>query len=72
MWLIAAAALLGVAAFLNWEWLAAIGVAPVLLAVAPCAAMCAVGLCMNKMAGKSCAGASKDRSKPLETAPESE
>lgn len=36
---------------LNWSWLTAIGVAPVLLSVAPCAAMCALGLCMPKMIG---------------------
>jgi hypothetical protein len=30
----------------------AIGVAPVLFAVAPCPAMCAVGLCMKRTAGK--------------------
>ena len=34
--------------FLHWEWLAAAGVAPLLLALAPCAAMCALGLCMSK------------------------
>ncbi len=45
---------LGVGAALNWSWLVAIGVAPFLLAFAPCAAMCALGLCMNKAMGKSC------------------
>ena len=44
---------------LNWSWLVAAGVAPILLALAPCAAMCALGLCMSKMGGKSCA-AEKD------------
>ena len=39
----------------NWDWLVAIGAAPVILALAPCAAMCALGLCMNKMMGRSCA-----------------
>src|SRR5687767_644812 len=39
---------------LNWGWLTAIGIAPVLLALAPCAAMCAAGMCMLKMRGKSC------------------
>lgn len=29
----------------NWSWLTAIGVAPILLAVAPCGVMCAVGMC---------------------------
>ena len=42
-------AALGVGLFLNWGWLAAVGVAPLLLALAPCAAMCALGLCMKKM-----------------------
>lgn len=40
--------------YLGWGWLAAVGIAPVLLALAPCAAMCALGLCMNKGRGKSC------------------
>jgi hypothetical protein len=39
----------------NWDWLVAIGAAPVILALAPCAAMCALGLCMYKMMGRSCA-----------------
>jgi hypothetical protein len=39
---------------LSWGWLAAIGIAPILVAVLPCAAMCALGLCMNKMGGRSC------------------
>lgn len=39
---------------LNWSWLVAAGVAPILLAVLPCAAMCALGLCMNTASGKSC------------------
>lgn len=30
---------------LNWGWLTAIGVAPVLLTLAPCGIMCAVGMC---------------------------
>ena len=54
------AALLIVAAglYLGWGWLAAAGIAPVLLALAPCAAMCAAGVCMGKMGGESCAGKS--------------
>lgn len=47
-WLaVAAAALVGGAA-LNWGWLVAVGAAPLLLALAPCAAMCALGLCMKR------------------------
>ncbi len=40
---------LGVA--FNWSWLAAVGIAPLLLSALPCGAMCALGLCMNRMAG---------------------
>lgn len=46
-------AALGAGLVLNWSWLVAAGIAPLLLALAPCAAMCALGLCMNKMGGKS-------------------
>jgi hypothetical protein len=38
----------------QWNWLVAIGVAPPLLSAAPCAAMCALGLCMHRMGGRSC------------------
>ena len=38
----------------NWSWLVAAGLAPILIVVLPCAAMCALGLCMNKGAGRSC------------------
>ncbi len=38
---------------LKWNWLVAAGIAPLLLALAPCLAMCALGLCMNKMMGGS-------------------
>jgi hypothetical protein len=53
----------------NWGWLVAIGVAPVILALAPCAAL---GLCMNKMGGKSCSTKSGAEAahKPSETATE--
>ena len=47
------AAVLGAGLFLNWRWLVAVGVAPLLLALAPCAAICALGLCMNKMGNQS-------------------
>lgn len=40
-----AATALGVGAYYNWGWLVAVGVAPVILFVLPCAAMCALGLC---------------------------
>ena len=45
---------LPVAAAGNWNWLVAIGAAPLLLSLLPCLAMCALGLCMNRMSGRSC------------------
>ncbi len=44
---LAAAALVGGAA-LNRGWLVALGIAPLLLSLAPCIAMCALGLCMMR------------------------
>lgn len=52
-WLVLALALLVGGAALNWSWLVAAGIAPLLLAFAPCAAMCALGLCM-KPGAESC------------------
>ena len=39
----------------SWSWLVAAGIAPILLAVAPCIAMCALGLCMRRAGVSSCA-----------------
>ena len=47
-----------IGAALTWSWLVAVGVAPLLLAVLPCAVMCGLGLCMNKMSGSSCSTSS--------------
>tara|TARA_R110002126_G_scaffold291753_1_gene456853 strand:+ start:3900 stop:4331 length:432 start_codon:yes stop_codon:yes gene_type:complete len=51
--ILAAAGIVGGLVF-NWSWLAAAGIAPLLLAALPCVAMCALGLCMNKVTGGSC------------------
>lgn len=40
---------------MNWSWLVAVGAAPILLMILPCAVMCGLGLCMNMAGGKSCA-----------------
>ena len=34
--------------FLGWEWLVAVGAASLIVAVAPCLVMCALGLCMSR------------------------
>lgn len=38
----------------GWPWLVTAGLAPILLALAPCAAICALGVCMSKVGGKEC------------------
>ena len=48
------AAVFGISA--NWSWLVAAGIAPLLIGVLPCVAMCALGLRMNRAMGGSCAG----------------
>jgi len=50
LFVLAAILILGGVA-LNWGWLVAAGLAPIIIAVLPCAVMCAFGLCMHKMAG---------------------
>jgi hypothetical protein len=49
---------------LNWSWLVAVGIAPLLIAVLPCAAMCALGLCMGRMTGGSCSTSSSAADHP--------
>lgn len=51
---LAVAAALTVGIVSNWSWLVAAGIAPLLLSVLPCVAMCALGLCMSRMKGNSC------------------
>lgn len=52
--LVAVAAIAAIAGLtLNWSWLVAAGIAPILIALAPCAVMCALGLCMTRMNGGS-------------------
>lgn len=47
-----------IGAVLNWSWLVAVGAVPLLLTVLPCALMCGLGLCVNKMVGRSCSTSS--------------
>ena len=53
--ILTAVALAGLGLALGWNWLAAVGVAPLLLSLLPCAAMCALGFCMMGKGEKSCA-----------------
>ena len=52
--IVLAVAVVGAGMIMNWSWLVAIGAAPLLLAILPCAAMCALGLCMNHGRKDSC------------------
>src|SRR3546814_12817235 len=46
---------------LYWGWLTAAGIAPILVSLLPCAAMCGLGLCMSKRGGKSCSAGTPAR-----------
>jgi hypothetical protein len=51
--LILAAIVIVAGVALNWNWLVATGIAPILLTALPCAVMCGLGLCMNRLFGNS-------------------
>jgi hypothetical protein len=61
-------------AVLNWSWLVAAGVAPLLLSALPCLIMCALGLCASKAINGSCGSSSRAQSpdgSPSEAPPRS-
>jgi hypothetical protein len=48
-WLIGGAVLaLPLALYAGWDWLVAAGLATTVVVLAPCLAMCALGLCMGR------------------------
>lgn len=49
-------------AALGWPWLVAIGIAQILVSVAPCAVMCALGLCMMRRGPTALSGVQTDAS----------
>ncbi len=48
-------------ALLNWTWLGAVGVAPIILALLPCVAMCAIGVCAMRGGKQACHGAEQGK-----------
>ena len=48
LWLVAGLVLAAGLA-LKWNWLVAAGIAPVVVSLLPCPAMCALGFCAHKM-----------------------
>lgn len=59
VWLTAA---VGIGLFFGWSWLVAAGLSSVVLAILPCAAMCAAGLCMGRSGSKCSDSSSKSGS----------
>jgi len=51
----AALAIVTIGTVMNWSALVAAGIAPLIITALPCAVMCALGLCMSRMGGSSCA-----------------
>ncbi len=41
---------------LGWDWVVAAGLAPLVVSVLPCVAMCALGMCAMRGGQKSCQG----------------
>jgi hypothetical protein len=63
--MIAAAVVLTVGGLaLGWNWLVAVGVAPILIAALPCVIMCAVGLCAMNQGNKSCSTSDSGEVRP--------
>ena len=58
----------GGALFFGWDWLVAAGLATFIVALAPCAVMCALGLCASRM-GKKDAGTGAQAIPPKEAQP---
>ncbi len=50
--LIGGAVLVAAGLALGWNWLTAVGAAPILIGLAPCLVMCALGLCMQQMTSR--------------------
>jgi len=44
---------------LGWDWIVAAGMAPLVVSVLPCVAMCALGLCAMRGNAKPCHGGDK-------------
>jgi hypothetical protein len=53
-WLLLGAVITAAGLAWQWGWLTTIGVVPFVLSVAPCAAMCGLGLCMAGKSARSC------------------
>ena len=50
--------------WMSWGWLTAIGAAPLIVSLAPCAVMCGLGICCMKGGSKSCGSKSNPAGEP--------
>ena len=62
--ILSAMAVIAAGSWLNWGWLTAIGAAPLILSLAPCAVMCGLGICCMKSGSKSCGSKSNPAGEP--------
>ncbi|HWG78722.1 MAG TPA: hypothetical protein VN681_03055 [Stellaceae bacterium] len=50
--------------YAGWGWLTAVGLAPIILSLAPCAAMCAIGACAMSRGGSGGAKSATEKIEP--------
>ena len=62
--ILSAMAAIAAGSWLNWGWLTALGAAPLILSLAPCAVMCGLGICCMKSGSKSCGSKSNPAGEP--------
>lgn len=67
-WMLIGLAVLAVALYWQQSWLVALGAAPFLVALLPCMAMCALGLCMRGGPGKKHSDPTQDSERAGSTA----
>jgi len=67
--IVVALSIIGTGLALGWNWVVAAGFAPLILSLAPCAAMCALGMCMMVKGNSSCAkqGSAENPGPPAST-----
>lgn len=66
---ILATAVIGGGLALNWSWVVALGIAPIVLMALPCAAMCAIGLCQGGKGKQSCSSGGSAEDEERKSAP---
>ncbi len=68
---ILATAVIGGGLALNWGWVVALGIAPIVLMALPCAAMCAIGMCKGGKGKQSCSSGGSEEEERKSGSPRS-